>query len=114
MLACRDFRRVSSDPGKPVPRGSPRFLVSPAVPVPAGPVTEQPPDHRGGFLVPADSELAAEQAHLAASRAQLDRMRERTASLDSAAASDWVSREYLESAFALRMKQLAEIGRAHV
>jgi DNA helicase IV len=58
--------------------------------------------------VPADTELAAEQAHLAASRAQLDRMRERTAGLDSAAAGDWVSREYLESAFALRMKQLAD------
>ena len=53
-------------------------------------------------------ELAAEQAHLAASRAQLARMRERTASLDSAAAGDWVSREYLESTFALRMKQLAD------
>ena len=56
----------------------------------------------------ADIELAAEQAHLAASRAQLARMRERTASLDSAAAGDWVSREYLESTFALRMKQLAD------
>ena len=56
----------------------------------------------------ADSELAAEQAHLAASRAQLARMRERTASLDAAAAGDWVSREYLESTFALRMKQLAD------
>ena len=57
---------------------------------------------------PADVELTAEQAHLAASRAQLARMRERTASLDSAAAGDWVSREYLESTFALRMKQLAD------
>ena len=56
----------------------------------------------------ADLELAAEQAHLAASRAQLARMRERTASLDSAAGGDWVSREYLESTFALRMKQLAD------
>src|SRR4029079_17832540 len=56
----------------------------------------------------AEIELTAEQAHLAASRAQLARMRERTASLDSAAAGDWVSREYLESTFALRMKQLAD------
>src|SRR3954452_16764654 len=56
----------------------------------------------------ADIELTAEQAHLAASRAQLSRMRERTASLDAAAAGDWVSREYLESTFALRMKQLAD------
>ena len=55
-----------------------------------------------------DTELAAEQAHLAQSRAQLARMRERTASMDSAAAGDWVSREYLESTFALRMKQLAD------
>ena len=55
-----------------------------------------------------DTELAAEQAHLAESRAQLARMRERTASMDSAAAGDWVSREYLESTFALRMKQLAD------
>jgi DNA helicase IV len=55
-----------------------------------------------------DSQLAAEQAHLAESRVQLARMRERTASMDSAAAGDWVSREYLESAFALRMKQLAD------
>jgi DNA helicase IV len=58
--------------------------------------------------VPADTALAAEQAHLAAARAQLDRMRKRTAGLDSAAAGDWVSREYLESTFALRMKQLAD------
>jgi DNA helicase IV len=57
---------------------------------------------------PADTELAAEQAHLAESRAQLARMRERTASMDSAAGADWVNREYLESTFALRMKQLAD------
>jgi DNA helicase IV len=55
-----------------------------------------------------DTELAAEQAHLAESRTQLARMRERTASMDSAAGGDWVSREYLESYFALRMKQLAD------
>jgi DNA helicase IV len=56
----------------------------------------------------AHDELAAEQAHLASSREQLMRMRERTASMDSSAAGDWVSREYLESTFALRMRQLAD------
>jgi DNA helicase IV len=35
-------------------------------------------------------------------------MRERTSRLDGAGAADWVSREYLESALALRMKQLAD------
>jgi DNA helicase IV len=55
-----------------------------------------------------DTELAREQTHLAESRAQLAVMRERTAALDSGAAADWVSREYLESTFALRMKQLAD------
>ena len=56
----------------------------------------------------AHDELAAEQAHLASSREQLTRMRERTASMDSSAAGDWVSREFLESTFALRMRQLAD------
>ena len=55
-----------------------------------------------------DAELVREQEHLAESRRQLARMRERTAALDSSAAADWVSREFLESAFALRMKQLAD------
>ncbi|MCW2796233.1 AAA family ATPase [Nocardioides sp.] len=55
-----------------------------------------------------DAELVAEQAHLEESRRQLARMRERTASMDSSAAGDWVSREYLESTFSLRMKQLAD------
>jgi DNA helicase IV len=55
-----------------------------------------------------DTELAREQTHLAESRAQLAVMRERTAAMDSGAAADWVSREYLESTFALRMKQLAD------
>jgi DNA helicase IV len=55
-----------------------------------------------------DTELAAEQAHLDESRRQLARMRERTESMDASAAGDWVSREYLESTFALRMKQLAD------
>lgn len=57
---------------------------------------------------PPDPELAAEQQHLAESRRQLARMRERTASMDAGAAADWVSREFLESSFALRMKQLAD------
>ena len=56
----------------------------------------------------AHDELAAEQAHLASSREQLARMRDRTAAMDSAAAADWVSREFLESTFALRMRQLAD------
>jgi DNA helicase IV len=56
----------------------------------------------------AHDELAAEQAHLASARQQLTRMRERTASMDSSAAGDWVSREFLESTFALRMRQLAD------
>lgn len=55
-----------------------------------------------------DPELSHEQRHLAESRTQLARMRERTASMDSAAAGDWVSREFLESTFALRMRQLAD------
>ena len=58
--------------------------------------------------MPASDELVAEQAHLDESRRQLHRMRERTAALDASAAGDWVSREYLESAFALRMRQLAD------
>ncbi|MCW2793764.1 MAG: family ATPase, partial [Nocardioides sp.] len=56
----------------------------------------------------AHDELTSEQEHLAESRRQLARMRERTESMDSAAAGDWVSREFLESTFALRMKQLAD------
>jgi DNA helicase IV len=55
-----------------------------------------------------DAELAAEQAHLRDSRAQLARMRERTEAMDASAGADWVSREYLDSTFALRMKQLAD------
>ena len=56
----------------------------------------------------AHDELAAEQAHLSSSREQLAQMRDRTASMDSSAAGDWVSREFLESTFALRMRQLAD------
>ena len=54
------------------------------------------------------TELAAEQHHLSESRAQLGRMRARTAAMDASAGGDWVSREYLQSTFALRMKQLAD------
>ena len=53
-------------------------------------------------------DLESEQHHLTESRAQLRRMRERTAAMDASAGGDWVSREYLASTFALRMKQLAD------
>jgi len=55
-----------------------------------------------------DPELQHEQQHLADSRVQLARMRQRTAGMDSSAAGDWVSREFLESTFTLRMRQLAD------
>jgi DNA helicase IV len=61
-----------------------------------------------GLDVSTDPELTAEQEHLAESRRQLARMRERTESMDSAAAGDWVSREYLQSTALLRMRQLAD------
>lgn len=54
------------------------------------------------------SELEAEQAHLDESRSALARMRARTESLDSAAAGDWVSREFLEATFAGRRRALAD------
>jgi DNA helicase IV len=54
------------------------------------------------------TDLESEQQHLAESRAQLRRMRERTAAMDASAGGDWVSREYLASTFALRMRQLAD------
>ena len=53
-------------------------------------------------------DLRAEQQHLDESRAALARMRARTESLDAAAAGDWVSREFLEAAFAERRKALAD------
>ena len=55
-----------------------------------------------------DPDLAGERDHLAASRAALVRMRTRTASLDSSAAGDWVSQQFLESAIYRRMKALAD------
>jgi len=55
-----------------------------------------------------DAALAAERAHLDASRANLARMRERTAGLDRNTAGDWVSQQFLESALAVRMRQLED------
>ena len=57
-----------------------------------------------------DPDLAGERDHLAASRAALARMRDRTSRLDSAAAGDWVSQRFLESAIVARMKaRIAEL-----
>ncbi len=53
-------------------------------------------------------DLISEQHHLAESREQLARMRARTAAMDASAGGDWVSREYLQSTFVLRMQQLAD------
>ncbi|MDQ6688676.1 MAG: AAA family ATPase [Actinomycetota bacterium] len=55
-----------------------------------------------------DPDLDAERAHLTHSRTALARMRKRADALDSAAAGDWVSRAFLESAFQLRRKALAD------
>jgi DNA helicase IV len=71
----------------------------------------RPKEHTVSSASPPDlrtDDLAAEQAHLDESRAALARMRARTETLDSAAAGDWVSREFLESAFAERRKALAD------
>ncbi|HET7690184.1 MAG TPA: AAA family ATPase, partial [Nocardioidaceae bacterium] len=57
---------------------------------------------------PPDPELLHEQEHLAASRSALGRMRAKTASLDSSAAGDWVSQQFLESAMYRRMKALED------
>jgi DNA helicase IV len=53
-------------------------------------------------------DLADERAHLAASRAALARMRDRTSALDSSAAGDAVSQQFLESALFRRLKALAD------
>ena len=55
-----------------------------------------------------DPDLDAERQHLAASRAALERMRDRTSSLDSSAAGDPVSQQFLESAIVARMRALAD------
>lgn len=70
------------------------------------PPSRPAPDPRLSDSSPDD--LAAEQHHLEESRSALARMRARTESLDSAAAGDWVSQEFLESAFAERRKALAD------
>jgi DNA helicase IV len=58
--------------------------------------------------MPAPDELELERDHLARSRADLARMRERTAALDSSAAGDWVSQQILESTMYARMKALED------
>ena len=55
-----------------------------------------------------DPELDQERDHLARSRAALARMRRRTASLDTAAAGDWVSEQVLASVIYQRMKALED------
>jgi DNA helicase IV len=57
---------------------------------------------------PQPDDLSTERTHLAESRAALARMRERTAALDSSAAGDWVSQQYLESAIYQRMRALED------
>ena len=55
-----------------------------------------------------DPELTTERDHLAASRTALGRMRDRTSRLDTAAAGDAVSQQFLESAILARMRALAD------
>ena len=55
-----------------------------------------------------DPAIAAEREHLRLSREALARMRAKTASLDTAAAGDWVSQQVLESAIYRRMKALED------
>ncbi|MEP7091586.1 MAG: AAA family ATPase, partial [Nocardioidaceae bacterium] len=57
---------------------------------------------------PPDPDLCDERAHLSSARAALTRMRERTSGLDSSAAGDWVSRQFLETALQRRMRALAD------
>lgn len=84
--------------------------MSSALPPPADPPI--PPDSEptgpGSAVELLTDDLRAEQRHLDDSRAALARMRARTEALDSAAAGDWVSREFLEAAFAERRKALAD------
>lgn len=70
--------------------------------MPAPTPVQDPPDPEP------DLELDHERRHLAGSRSALARMRERTSALDTAAAGDWVSRQFLESALLRRMKALAD------
>jgi DNA helicase IV len=82
--------------------------VSPATPPSAQPGPVPPTDTTAPALDLHTDDLAAEQAHLDESRAALARMRARTEALDSAAAGDAVSQEFLERAFAARRKALAD------
>ncbi|MGN6577406.1 MAG: HelD family protein, partial [Nocardioides sp.] len=75
--------------------------------------TDHPPDPAPAATTAApaptgDPDLDTERRHLAESRTALARMRDRTASLDSSAAGDWVSQQFLESAIFRRMKALAD------
>ena len=73
--------------------------------------TDHPPDPSPAgttAIATGDPDLDTERRHLAESRAALARMRDRTASLDSSAAGDWVSQQFLESAIFRRMKALAD------
>lgn len=72
------------------------------------PDRHHPGAHHPDRHEPNSNELQAERRHLAESRAQLRRMRERTARLDSTAAGDWVSQLVLESAMAARMRALED------
>jgi DNA helicase IV len=56
----------------------------------------------------AATELPTERDHLHAARTALARMRDRTAGLDSSAAGDRVSQQFLESAILRRMRALAD------
>ncbi len=62
-------------------------------------------DHDTG---PDPDPISAERRHLARSRAELARMRAKTAALDTSAAGDWVSQQVLESTIYLRMKALED------
>ncbi len=64
------------------------------------------PHHRPGPSP--DADLDSERDHLSASRAALTRMRDHTSTLDSSAAGDWVSRQFLKSAIIARIKALAD------
>jgi DNA helicase IV len=66
------------------------------------------PAHLPPSVAAVDPDLGSERDHLTASRAALSRMRARTSGLDASAAGDWVSRQFLESALARRMKALAD------
>jgi DNA helicase IV len=81
--------------------------VSSATPPPADPDPDPDPDPDTDLHLSTD-DLRAEQVHLEQSRAALARMRARTERLDSAAAGDPISREFLEAAFAERRRALAD------